>query len=151
MRRILSCVIGLSISMFFAGLASTASAQATQPSAHAELIKSLHCAHKLLAHADKDYDGHRLKAAEEVHKALKELGYQHKKAHPGSTPANGAAVPAHTAHAKMHEPQGNSDAQMREALQILQGALTHFNGTHPKAVANVNAAIAQINTALAIK
>ena len=66
---------------------------------------------------------------------LKELGYQHKKAHPGTTPANGLLSPH--PHAKMHEPQGNSDAQMREALQILQGALTHFNGTHPKAVANV--------------
>ena len=55
MRRISNCVIGLSMAMFFAGRASTAWAQATQPAVHAELVKTLRCAHKLLATADKDY------------------------------------------------------------------------------------------------
>ena len=155
MRRKLNCVIGLSISMFFAGLASTALAQATPttPSA-AGLIKTLKKAHHLLAHANKDYDGHRAKAAEEVHKALKELGYHHKKAKPGTPSSSGAIVApkvAHAGHPKIHEPQAASDAQLREAQQILQGAVTQFNGKHPKAAANVTAAIAEINTALMIK
>ena len=51
----------------------------------------------------------------------------------------------------MHEPQATSDAQLREAQQLLQGALTQLNGKHPKATANVKAAIAEINMALAIK
>lgn len=152
MRRNLSCVIGLSISIFFAGLASTASAQATP---HAELIKTLRHAHWLLAHADHDYDGHRAKAAEEVHKALKDLGYQHKKPQPGLAPAKGAGVPPQAApggQPKGHEPQPNSDTQLREAKALLEGALTHINGSrHPGAAANLKAAIFEIHTALKIK
>ncbi len=156
MRRHLSCAIGLAISMFVAGWASMALAQATPgtETAHAELIKTLRTAHRLLVRADHDYDGHRAKAAEEVHKALKELGYQHKKAQPGSPAANGTVASpkaAKTGQAKMHEPQANSDVQLREALQLLQGALTQMKGRHPKATANVKAALVEINTALAIK
>jgi hypothetical protein len=155
MRRNSSCIVGLSISLLFAGWASTVMAQTTPPAksaAHAELIKTLRSAHKLLAQADRDYDGHRAKAAEEVHKALKELGYHHKKAQSASTPKNGAAAKvAHAAAPKVHEPQATSDAQLRQAQQILQGALTQMSGKHPKATANVKAAIAEINTALAIK
>ncbi len=55
-RRISSCAVGLSMAMFFAGRASTAWAQVTQPAVHAELVKTLRCAHKLLATADKDYN-----------------------------------------------------------------------------------------------
>jgi hypothetical protein len=65
-----------------------------------------------------------------------------------------AAVPPQTSNAgqpRKHEPQTASDAQLREALQLLQVALTQFNGKHPKATANVEAAIAEINTALAVK
>ena len=146
MRRQLNCVIGLAIFMSFAGLASTAAAQTNNPaasatsSANAALIKTLKQAHYLLAHADKDYDGHRAKAAEAVHKALKDLGCHHKKAKPGST---------HSSHAKMHEPQANSDAQLKQALQLLQGV--QFAGSHPKAAGHVQHAIREINTALAIK
>ena len=151
MRRNLNCVIGLLISMFFAGLASTASAQET---ANAELIKTLASAHMLLVSADYDYNGHRAKAAKEVHNTLEELGYHHKKAKSGLTPNNGVVVSPKAAHAgqqKIHEPQATSDAQMREAQQLLQGALTQLNGKHPNATANVKAAIAEINMALAIK
>ena len=158
MRRQLNCVIGLAISMSFAGLASTAAAQTTNAvtpatsSANAALIKTLREAHHLLAHADKDYDGHRAKAAEAVHKALKDLGYHHKKAQSGTPPANGSVVSPKTTHAgyaKMHEPQANSDAQLKLALQLLQGV--QFNGKHPKAAGHVQHAIREIDTALAIK
>jgi hypothetical protein len=142
MRRKLSCVFGLSVSMFCAGLASTALAQATPAplSPHAARIATLREAHALLVHANHDYDGHRAKAAEAVHKALKELGYEHKKAPAGATPA---------AQTKVHEPQAASDAQMKQALQLLGGV--QFNGKHPKAAAHVEHAVREIKTALSIK
>ena len=156
MRWNLCYVIGLSISMFFSGWATIAAAQTTTPvkeSAHAELVKTLRHAHWLLVHADHDYGGHREKAVKEVHKALEDLGYQHKKAEPGSTPATGTVAPPQTVHGgqpKMHKPQGSSDDQMREARKHLDRTLKHLSagGKHPKATANVQAAIAEINTAL---
>ena len=162
MRRNLCCLMGLSISLFFAGLASTASAQTTTPvkeSPHAELIKTLRHAHRLLVHANHDYQGHRAKAAEEVHKALRELGFHPPKAQPASTPANGNVVPpqaapaAHTGQPKMYELQANSDDQMREAKLHLEKAFKHLTrtGKHPKATANVQTAIAEVDMALGIK
>ena len=85
MRRNLLLGTG-SLIVFLVGLATTSTAVAqTQKAAgvapaQAEAIKALRSAHKLLAEADHDYDGHRAKAAKEVHKALKELGFQPKKA-----------------------------------------------------------------------
>jgi hypothetical protein len=169
--------LGLSISFVLGGidLASVNSAQAattTAPSAtvptttpqvttvttsaHSGLIQSLHHAHSLLVHADHDYDGFRAKAAEEVHKALIDLGYHHKKSTSPTTVTNGTVTKPSTAvvasgHGKLHEPQGKSDAQLRQALQILVGAQSALNGKHPKAAANVSAAISNINTALAHK
>ena len=156
MRRNTSCIIGLLILMFFAGVASAALAQAipAKGTANAELIETLRSAHRLLVSADYDYEGHRAKAAKEVRNTLEELGRHHKKAKPGLTPNKGAVVPpkaAHVSQEKVHEPQATSDAQLREAQQLLQGALTQLNVKHPNATANVKAAIAEINMALAIK
>jgi hypothetical protein len=135
------------------GLVSPASAQATATtSPNAAIIKSLRQAHHLLVRADHDYDGHRAKAAEEVAKALRDLGYHHKKT-VTTTPA-AAVVTNPTVHAgqpKLHESQGSSDAQVQQALQILQGTVSQLSGKHPKALANINAAIGQINTALKLK
>ena len=155
MCRNLSCVTGLSISLFFVGLASTTWAQATpvKESPHAEVIKILRHAHRLLVIADHDYDGHRAKAAAEVHKALKELGYHHPKAQPAKPAANGTVVPPHAGQPKVHEAQATSDQQLREASAHLEKALNRLTSTgkHPKATANVRAAIAEIKTALKIK
>ncbi len=145
------CVSCVSLIAFGAalGLASPALAQAAKgakQAAHSELIKELRSAHKLLAEADRDYDGHRAKAAEEVHKALKDLGYEHKK---GAKTA--AKKAANAKEPPVHEPQATSDAQLRQALDILKAALPRLEGKHPKAAANVTAAIAEIKTALAIK
>jgi len=46
------------------------------------------------------------------------------------------------------EPQGTSDAQLRAAQSLLQQACPGLSG---KALKHVNAAIAQLNEALAIK
>jgi hypothetical protein len=121
---------------------------------HAELIETLKKAHSLLVNADHDYDGHRAKAAEEVRKALEDLGDRPKKARATVAPTIGgvvAAVPVRAAQPKMHEPQAASDAQLREAEALLEGALAHLNGKHPNAHKNVRAAIAEIKVALAIK
>ncbi len=155
MRRNLSCIIGLLFVMLFAGLASAALAKAVpaKGTANAELIQTLKSAHRLLVSADYDYEGHRAKAAKEVRNTLEELGHHHKKAQPGLTSNNGAVPPkaAHASHEKVHEPQATSDAQLREAQQLLQGALTQLNVRHPQATASVKAAITEINMALAIK
>jgi hypothetical protein len=145
------------VSILFAGLASTALAQTTsaKQTSHAQLVETLKSAQRLLVSANHDYDGHRAKAAQEVHNALKGLSYHHhKKVQSGVTPNNGTAIPPKAAQAsqqKVHEPQATSDAQLREAQQLLQGALTQLNGNHPKTATNVKAAIAEINMALAIK
>ncbi len=121
MRRNLFGGLGLSISVFLGALslASLASAQATTtpatPSAHAQLLKTLRQAHHLLVNADHDYDGHRAKAAEEVHKAIKELEGKHhgKKAQSATTPSTGGIGPrrpARGAKAKCMKPR---QARMR--------------------------------------
>jgi len=136
--------IGVLTLLFGFAVGSTTSAQVV-PTTKAELIQELRSAHKLLAEADRDYDGHRAKAAAEVHKAIKELEGKHagKKPHPGSTakvkPAKAPAV---------HEPQATSDSQLQQAQAILQGVQTE---NYPKVTANVTAAITEINTALKIK
>ncbi len=163
MRTNWICGIGVSMLALVVGLAvnsaSYAQATSTVPSAHqgqkAALIKQLRCAHKLLAEADHDYDGHRARAAEEVHKAIRDLEGKHRstKVHTGTTitPPVVTTKPPHVKRPALREPQGTSDGQLRQALSILQTVQTELNGHHPKAAANVAAAVGQINTALSIK
>ncbi len=130
-----------------------ASKQAAKRAARAldttQVISALQSAQTLLVAADHDYAGHRALAAKEVHKALAELG--HKKGQAAVAPKTAAAA-TKTGRTAAHEPQATSDAQLRQALQILQGVVPHINSTrHPKAATNVQAAIVQINTALSIK
>jgi hypothetical protein len=149
----------LALVVSFAAASTAAAQSAPQPGAKklekAELISELRSAHKLLAEADRDYDGHRAKAAEEIHKAIRELrGKQHAKAaEAGSAPAAAVVVtkPPKAKHAGAHEPQADSDAQLSKALAILAGVQAELTAHHPKASANVLAAIAEINTALRIK
>jgi len=87
-------------------------------------------AYATLAQADHDYKGHRVKAMKQIELAVQELG--------GKISGKGRG----------HEPQATSDAQLRAAQTLLQQAGSGLSG---KALKHVNAAIAQINTALAIK
>jgi len=167
MSRKSFCGIGLSLFVVFAAVQSAAMAQTpatptTAPKQHtgSPLIHALRSAHKLLATADHDYDGHRAAAAKEVGNALKDLGYHHKKPQQAATAANGTAnngavvakKAAGSGQAATREPQATSDAQMLQAQQILQTALTQMNVSHhPKAAANIKAAICEINKALAIR
>ncbi len=159
MRRNLVGGLGVSIAVFLAGLAlesstlvqanaaTTPATAASQNTAHAQVIAALRAAHRLLANADHDYYGHRARAAEEVHKALKDLGFRHH-----STTATTGSVPKKTSQPAVHEAQAASDVQLRQAQGILQGVATQLNATrHPKATANIQAAIREINTALSLK
>ena len=102
--------------------------------------QALRTAYGLLAIADRDYQGHRAKAAAEVHHALRELGFRHE-----HKVVEGKVI----AEKDMHEAQQRSDAQLRQAQQILQGI--QIVGNHPKAANHVQAAIGEIGTALTIK
>ncbi len=150
MRRNLLRGIGSGL-LFLVGLAAVSAvvAQTTPGENVPAVVTALRSAHKLLAEADRDYEGHRAKAAEEVHNALRELGYRPKKAPPGSPANPGPKAPS--GQAPVHEPQANSDAQLRQALEILQGVSKQLGNSQPKVAANVKAAMGEINTALGIR
>jgi hypothetical protein len=120
----------------------------------AELVQELRAAHKLLTEADHDYDGHRARAAEAVHRAIKELaGNHHPKKVPAAAGTAGVAAAAPVAKKKsaVREPQAASDAQLHQAQTILLGLQPELNARHPKAAVHVTSAISEINTALKIK
>ena len=153
-----SCKWGIGLMALLAGLVIMSSAAQTAPPREAkkrekaELVTELKAAHKLLVEANRDYDGHRARAAEEVHKAIKELGGKHHstRVRPGSPVVPPAAGPGHPKLPKVHEAQANSDSQLREAHAILRGLEAELGAHHSKAAANVAAAIAEIKTALKI-
>lgn len=128
------------------------------------VIAELHAAKALLEKADHDYEGHRAKAAHEISAAIHELSANHKKK-PGTGKAqakpqnpNGKKAAAGAkgkgsgkGKGKLKEPQAVSDAQLKEAQKLLANALTKMPASHPKAVENIKAAIAELTTALKIK
>jgi hypothetical protein len=119
-----------------------------------EIVTQLRAAHKLLVEADHDYSGHRARAAEEVHKAIHELTgpHQPKPSGSGGAPKGVTAnKPSKVSERSDKEPQANSDAQLQQAQSILQSALGEVNARNPKAATNVQAAIAEITTALSLK
>ena len=139
MQRNIAHAIGL---MILGILAVRASAQTASQEAHAVVLEDLKKAHHLLVEAKHDYDGHRAKAAHEVHKAMKELGYNHKSTGTAKSGARGTGT---------KENQAVSDGQLREAHELLRKAEAYLGKHHPKAHANVRAAIGEIATALQIK
>jgi hypothetical protein len=143
MHRIIVHAIGVVI----LGLAATrTTGQTANTAAHAAMIEDLKKAHRLLDEADHDYDGHRVKAAEEVHKALKELGHNPK---PATAKAKAKAKSGKGNRSK--EDQTVSDGQLREAQKLLAQSLSLLQKRHPKAHINIQAAIGQINLALSIR
>ena len=133
--------------------AKTMVSQAAKNGETAQVVMELKSAQRLLVAADHDYEGHRAKAAEEVHNAIKELAGNHhnKKAQPGSATKAALAKNSSAKQPAVHESQASSDAQLRQAEMILQGIQGRMNTHHAKAAANVSAAISEISTALAIK
>ena len=158
--------LGLPVAFVLVSLAvqSAASAQVTTPVAKHEgrggIVETLCAAHKLLSEADRDYQGHRAKAAEEIGKALKELGHHvAAKTTAAATTASAPVVKKASAPPgkAVHEAQNSSDTQMKQALQLLEGAMSahvnvkHARTEHVRAGRNIKNAIGEINTALSIK
>ncbi len=114
----------------------------------------------LMAGANHDYDGHRVKAMHAVHAAVEILdkgllkngsGGQKLVAHEEEVQAARAKFVAKQSGA-VHEPQQLSDLQMREARGLLlevQGALA--KNKQEKVLAHVNEAIKQVHIALKIR
>jgi len=121
----------------------------------AAIVDQLRAAHKLLNAADRDYSGHRARAAEEVHKAIRELtGRKHGTPMAAGIPPTrtvSAIKPSKGAKGSAREPQASSDSQLRQAQTILQGVQSELNSRHHKAAGNLKTAIAEINTALSLK
>jgi hypothetical protein len=111
------------------GLVTPAQAKpATTPTPDASAL--LNDAYATLAHAKKDYKGHRVLAMKQIESALGEAG---------------AKV---TSKGKAHEPQGTSDAQLKSAQDLVQQAEASLSG---KALKHAKDALTEISSALAIK
>jgi chromosome segregation ATPase len=102
-------------------------------------IAELHQVATQLQNADHDYKGHRAKAVEEIHAAIKSL-----------QPAGHHHAQHATAHKHNKEAQAASDAQLQQAVKELAAIETQLP-PGSKAVASVQAAIGELNTALKIK
>jgi hypothetical protein len=103
------------------------------PSKNSE-ISLLQDAYVLLSQANHDYDGHRVKAMQSIHKAglLLKVSFQAK--------------------GKVQEDQGTSDAQLAQAQKLLKQARTFAAGKRQrKLVKHLDAAIGHLSAALATK
>ncbi len=148
MRRTSFGKIRLSLFTVFVAMGSAALAQAAVTTANSQAaVQALKTAHALLATANRDYDGHRALADQEVRKAMTALGYRYRKVRTGVAPAPAAVA----GQPSIHKRQADSDAQLGQAQQILQGVLAQTVASHPKAAAHLKAAIVHINTALSVK
>ncbi len=116
----------------------------TSTSGNSELVTALHQAKTLLDTAIHDYDGHRAKAVGEIHHAIHELSpHHHKATHSNAKPANETTTPGET--------QAQSDARLKQSLQILSGLQGQMPKHHAKATGHVEKAIEELNVALKIK
>ena len=97
-------------------------------------VQQLQAAYRTLEVADHDYKGHRKAAMREIERACKVLGV---------TPRGDGAG---------KEPQGASDAQLRQAQSMLQSARTSAAAQHlAQVVGHIDGAIREISLALQIK
>ncbi len=87
-------------------------------------------AYGLLAEADHDYKGHRVRAMKQIEAAAKHLGINPR------------------GEGRRHEPQGASDAQLRSAAALLRQA---SGGLRGHGLEHIKLACEQLNIALAIR
>jgi hypothetical protein len=122
------------------GKASTATNETTSTT-----VTALHQAKTLLDTAIHDYDGHRGKAVSELHHAIHELTphTQHK----ATGAAKGNAAKGNKETTTPGETQAQSDAQLKQALQLLSG----LEVSNAKAATHIKNAIGELNVALKIK
>lgn len=119
---------------------------------HTAIVGELKATRTLLEQADHDYKGHRAKAVHEISHAIHVLEHGMGKHH-----AAGPTGPKPVVEKPKggNEPQAVSDKQLQQAitqLTAIGGQLTSLKGEHHmKAAEAVQAAIAELNTALKIK
>jgi hypothetical protein len=121
-----------------AAVATSAALQTPVPTAAAStpaltIAQELNTAHILLAEANRDYNGHRAAANNEVTQAMKLLGY------------NPTSVPA-----PLSESQAASDAQLAAAQAILKTVLTQMGNSDANAALDVRQAVGEINLAFLV-
>jgi hypothetical protein len=138
-----------------AGLKTNSKTQSTQNQTNTAALAALKQARALLDGANHDYQGHRAKAEALVAQAIRELTPHHHQPGAGTTkPGRGANPGVNVGNAGKgnanKEPQAQSDAQLQQAVQLLNGVVGQI-GNHPKASAHIQNAIAELNTALKIK
>ena len=154
MRSIRTAALALSAGLLTAATVAAAPTKVPPPvdPAVAPFVKVLHEVVLLLNEANHDYDGHRAKAVHEVHNAIHALHPHRKAVRPGTTPT---PKPPTVKQPAPKEDQAKSDAQLKAAIQALQTVQTQLSSStaahHKKAAADLQAAIAELNTALAIK
>lgn len=109
-------------------------ATALPPATRADEVRDLQQAYQLLNMADHDYKGHRVKAMHAIEEACKLL-----------------EVKA-TGHAKGHERQRKSDAQLQEAQALLEAASKiAASADQKKVLGHIERGLREISIALAIK
>jgi hypothetical protein len=147
MRSLRTAALALAMGLL-AGVPVFAARAKSAPSdpAAAQIVTELRQVVHLLNEANHDYEGHRAEAVHLVHKAIHALHPHHK--HKATTKPVVKAPAA-------KEDQAKSDAQLKAAIQALQTVLTQLSSSniahHQKAAADVQAAINELNKALAIK
>jgi hypothetical protein len=120
----------------FTPIAAGAGVVGNRTGANPADVQAITQAYKLLAQADHDYQGHRIKAMKHLHQAGKVLGINLKGE--GKT---------------SNEGQGTSDTQLKQAQTMLhQMTSNSVSGKrHQRALQHVNNALTELNTALSIK
>ena len=129
-----------------------------------QVITELKATRALLEKANHDYDGHRAKAVHEITHAIHLL--EHGKHHPNPQAANGnangnkptaaggkKAKKAAGNAAKPKEPQGESDKQLKHAIEILHRVEKQLHGQgqhHHHAAEAIHKAIHELHVALKV-
>jgi hypothetical protein len=156
-RRIFTLGIMLCTGCLLSGTGVSTRAHAVAPGLKGGLksaeVEELHKAKELLEKADHDYDGHRVKAIEDIEKAIHTL-HPH---HAGKGGKSEKHEPKKSEGGK--EPQKKSDGQLREAMKILEEVEKQLHEKHAKgggehhhkAAEDVKHAIVQLHDALKVR
>jgi len=120
-------------------------------------IGELHKAKAILEKADHDYDGHRVKAIEDIDKAIHAL--HHHSAAAGKSKAPESKVSGKSEGSRSKVAQKKSDEELHEAAKILEAVEKqlhekHAKGGgehHAKAAKDVKRALEQLHDALKIR
>jgi hypothetical protein len=152
----LIALTGLGVSDDVAAAGGKSKAQDPVKAAAHMIAGELKTAHKYLAEANHDYQGHRAKAQHEITQAIHQLEKHHHKHHKNAfNPTLNYPHPHHHHHVAKHkEPQAISDAQLQVAGMIVETAfrqLAHLPQDAHTVQAEKDLRAAEHQIALALK